>query len=311
MRDPTPTPADPDLLDAIVVGAGPAGLTAAIYLARFRRRFVVLHDGRSRARWIPRTHNHPGFPGGVKGTVLLRRMLRQAQGFGADIRDARVEAVTRRRGGGFEVRGEGFALRARTVLLATGVHDNLPPLPGTKAAIRRSVVRICPICDAFEASGRRIALLGDGEVGAGEARFLRSYSDDVTLLHVGEPEALGGKARKALAWAGVDLVETALADVSLEHDTVALRQGEGEPRRFDVLYSALGCAPRNDLAEAAGVGTSDLGYLIAGQAHQETAVPGLYAAGDVVRGLNQISVAQAEAAIAATAMHNWLREQDD
>ena len=84
----------------------------------------------------------------------------------------------------------------------------------------------------------------------------------------------------------------------------------GEAMRFDTLYVALGVEPRNDLAEAAGVRTNDDGYLVAAQLHQDTAVPGLYAAGDVVRGLNQLSVAQAEAAIAATAIHNRLRDQD-
>jgi len=301
----------PDLLDAIVIGAGPAGLTAAIYLARFRRSFVVLHDGRSRARWIPRTHNHPGFPGGVRGKTLLGRIRRQAEGFGARLREARVERVARRRGGAFEVRVEGGdAHRARTVLLATGVHDNHPPLPGVEAAIARGVVRICPICDAYEVKGRRIGVIGDGPLGAREACFLRRYSPDVTLLHVAGPELLPAAERAALAQAGVGLAECALAEIRLGRSGAALRRKVGSDLHFDTLYAALGCAARNELAEAAGVGVNDRGYLVAGQAHQETAVPGLYAAGDVVRGLNQISVAEAEAAIAATAMHNWLREQD-
>lgn len=306
--------ADPILLDAVVIGAGPAGLTAAIYLARFRRRFVVLHDGRSRARWIPRTHNHPGFPGGVRGPVLLDRLRRQAEGFGAEIVETRVDHARRGEDGVFEIEaadpdGRRRRVRARTLLLATGVHDNLPPLKGVKAAIRRGVVRICPICDAWEARGRRIAVLGDGALGAREAVFLSRYGETVTLLHVGEPEALPSDERRALVRRGLPFIECALADLSLHHDGAVLSNGEGE-HRFDTVYSALGCAARTELAEAAGGECSDIGYLIAGQAHQETRTPGLYAAGDVVRGLNQISVAEAEAAIAATAMHNWLRVQD-
>lgn len=308
MRQPS-SPASSDILDAVVVGAGPAGLTAAIYLARFRRSFVVLHDGRSRARWIPRTHNHPGFPGGVKGTTLLARIRRQAEGFGARILEAKVERIERRRDGAFVVSGEGFQHVARTVLLATGVHDNHPPLRGVATAIRRAVVRICPICDAFEVVDRRVAVLGDSDLGAREAQFLRRYSEAVTLLHVGGPEALSMAERRKLKAAGIGLEETALACVSLGASRVTLQRPHGADAVFDTLYAALGSPARNDLAEAAGVATTEAGYLVAGQAHQETAVPGLYAAGDVVRGLNQISVAQAEAAIAATAMHNWLREQ--
>ena len=72
-----------DTLDCIIVGAGPAGLTAAIYLGRFKRRFLVVHDGRSRAGWIPRSHNHPGFLRGITGTDLAQRMRRHAQRYGA------------------------------------------------------------------------------------------------------------------------------------------------------------------------------------------------------------------------------------
>ena len=308
-----PLPSSPHLLDALVIGAGPAGLTAAIYLARFRRSFLVLHDGSSRARWIPRTHNHPGFPGGVGGRALLGRLRRQAEGFGAPIVEGKVARVTPRKGEGgyFEVRGEGFAHRARTVLLATGVRDNLPPLPGVEAAIARGVVRICPICDAFEAKGRRIAVLGDGPVGAAEAVFLRRYSPHVTLLHVGAPELLTAAQRRALADAGIGLAECALSEIRLGRTGVVLTRAAGSDLAFDTLYSALGCGARSELGEAAGVALNAQGYLVAGQLHQETATPGLYAAGDVVRGLNQISVAEAEAAIAATAMHNLLREQDE
>jgi thioredoxin reductase (NADPH) len=303
MRRPT------DLLDAIIVGAGPAGLTAAIYLARFERRFVVLHDARNRVRWIPRSHNHPGFPRGVRGPVLLARMRRQAEGFGAEVREGKVTSVQRRRDGAFTVAGDGFELAARTVLLATGVHDNHPPLPGVATAIRRAVVRICPICDAYEARGLRIGVVGDAGLGAREAAFLRRYSEAVTLLHVGATEALTPADRRLVEHCGATLVECALADIRLEADGARVKRPVGPELVFDTLYAAMGAPPRNELAEEAGVATNEGGYLVAGQAHQETAVPGLYAAGDVVRGLNQISVAQAEAAIAATAMHNFLRDQ--
>jgi thioredoxin reductase (NADPH) len=291
---------EPDILDAIVVGGGPAGLTAAIYLARFRRRFLLLHDGSSRASWIPLSRNHPGFPDGVSGVDLLDRMRRQAMAFEAPIEQGRVEAV-RASGDHFQLTVDGRELLARTVLLATGVVDLAPELAEIEAAVRRSVVRICPICDGFEVSGQAVGVMGDTALGAREALFLRGYTDDLTLIHTGPAEALPAKERAALAAAGIGLVEVGPEAVRLESDHALC----GE-RRLDAVYLAYGVSPRSELARGAGARMAEDGRLIVDD-HQMTTTPGLYAAGDLVRGLNQISTAEGEAAIAATAIHNRLR----
>jgi thioredoxin reductase (NADPH) len=298
---------DPEILDAAVVGAGPAGLTAAIYLGRFRRDFAVFDSGDSRAAWIPCSHNHPGFPDGVGGVELLSRMRAQAQRYGARIVAAEVADL--------EVVDEGFRLTiqdkvwlARCVLLACGVSDNEPDLPGVKAAIRRGVVRICPICDGYEVSGQALAVIGDGALGAREALFLTTYSDQVSLVHVGPPAALAQAERRELAAAGIEVIETAMDQVVLDNERLQALVFEGRARRFDVVYAALGVTPRFDLAARAGARFDDAGRLFVDD-HQQTSVPGLYAAGDLVRGLNQISTATGEAAIAATAMHNLLRQR--
>jgi thioredoxin reductase (NADPH) len=291
-------------LDCVVVGAGPAGLTAAIYLARFRRDFVVIDSGESRCARIPVSHNHPGFPGGVPGKRLLKRMRRQAEHYGATIRDGRVEAVVPERGG-FRVRLAGETLHARKVILACGVTDNEPPIPGVDAAVAQGLMRICPICDGYEVIGQSVGVIVKDIHGVREAIFLTTYSDDVTLIHLGE--ALPPAERAALKKAGVELVATTIDRLVLDHRRlVAVCYGGGEPRRFDAVYSALGITPRNDLAEGAGAKLDASGRLFVTD-HQMTSVEGLYAAGDLVRGLNQISTAQGEGAIAATDIHNGLR----
>lgn len=299
---------DAPLLDCIVVGAGPAGLTAAIYLARFRRTFRVIESGDSRAAWIPRSHNHPGFPDGVRGPVLLDRMRRQAERYGAEIVRAHVAGL-RAVSGGFQLELAGEVLPARNVILATGVLDNRPPLPDLENAVARGLVRICPICDAYEVIGQRVGVLGHDDHCAQEAVFLKTYSDDVTFIHVGPPGSLPAAMRRTLTEAGVEIVESVIQHVVIEkHRITAFDFGAGKPRPFDVIYSAMGVTPRSRLAVEAGCRLDDGGRLVVGD-HQETSVPGLYAAGDVVRGLNQISTACGEAAIAATDVHNRLRNR--
>ena len=297
---------DPQTLDAVIVGAGPGGLTAAIYLARFRRRFAVVDAGESRLGWIPRTHNHPGFPDGIEGPVLLARMREQAERYGGEVRPGLVMHAARA-GDGFELTLDGGErIAARKLILATGVVDNEPALPAFFQSVRKGLIRICPICDGYEVIGQAVGVIGDSDKGAREALFLRIYSDRLTLVHVGEAAALSDAARRDLASAGIDLVETPIEDVLVEQDRiVALGFSGSGLRRFDTVYCALGTTPQRLLAEQLGAGSDAAGCLQVGD-HQETGVEGLYAAGDVVRGLNQISVAQAEGAIAATDVHNKL-----
>ncbi|MBO9558003.1 MAG: NAD(P)/FAD-dependent oxidoreductase [Caulobacter sp.] len=293
-------------LDAIVVGAGPAGLTAALYLGRFRRRVLVVDGGDSRAAWIPVTHNHPGFPTGVAGTRLLELQREHALRYGARIRTGKVEALSAV-DGGFVLETNDGVLRAPTVLLACGVEDNAPDLPEVDEAVRRALLRICPICDGFEVTGQRVGVMGDGPLGAREALFLRTYADALSLIHVAAPDALPAEERRLLAEDGIQVIEAPIDSVELQPDRPRALCFSGTGRvEFDALYSALGVTPRTGLALAAGARHDDQGRLVVDD-HQQTSVPGLYAAGDMVRGLNQITTAQGEAAIAATAMHNRLR----
>jgi len=296
--------ADDALLDCVVVGAGPAGLTAAIYLARFRRRFLVLESGKARAAWIPRTRNHPGFPDGVVGRTLLSRMRRQAETYGADIRRARVEQLEPA-AEGFRIGAEAGEVRARTVILATGVVDNAPDIPGLERGVEKGLVRICPICDGYEVTGQSVGVIGRDDHCAREAIFLRTWSEDVTFIHVGAGPLPPGLLAELEA-AGVAVMDSAIQAVEIEKRRItAFDFGKGRRCSFDVIYSALGVTPRTRLAVQAGARLDDSGRLVVG-AHQETSVPGLYAAGDVVRGLNQISTAEGEGAIAATHVHNSL-----
>lgn len=293
-------------VDALIVGGGPAGLVAAVYLARFRRTVLVVDAGAGRASLIPRSHNFPGFPDGIRGTELLERLRAQALRYGAQIVEGRVEAVERVADGAFAVQSTAAAIEARMLVLATGVVDVEPDLPNLRNVIRRGLVRHCPICDGFEIDGQRVAIIGAGARGAREALFIRHFSDDVTLFTLGG-DAQSDADRAALQAAGIRVVEEPLAEVHVEHDAiVGLQTIDGRAHRFDTLYSALGCIPNATIAAALDVERADDGMIVT-DSHQRTSVANVYACGDIVHdSLNQIAVAAGHAAIAATDIHNAL-----
>jgi hypothetical protein len=196
-----------EVFDCCIVGGGPAGLTAAIFLARFRRRALLLDSGESRAAWIPRSHNHPAFPGGIGGEELLARLRLQAAEYGIGVSEAEASAAEVLDDGSFRLRAGGEAIRARNLVLATGVRDRVAPVPDAMAHVREGVIRQCPICDAYEVAGRRLAVVGTGGCAAGEALFLRTYTDRIAVLTLGAPHDLSAAALARLAAADVRLDE--------------------------------------------------------------------------------------------------------
>ena len=293
--------------DCIIIGAGPAGLTAAIYLARFHLAIRLFDCGSSRAAQIPCTRNHAGFPDGISGKELLGRMLAQAERHGAVREGAEVTGLERIENG-FGVCVGTRALAARTVLLATGVVNHRPDMPAAlhDAALARGLLRYCPICDGYEVTDKRIGVIGTGGHGMREAMFLRAYSADVTLI-APQAHALSAKEAGMLDAAGIARVEGPCGGHAIEGDRIALDTARGR-MAFDSIYPALGSTIRSGLALQVGARADGNGCLEVDE-HQRTSVSGLFAAGDVARGLDQISHAMGEAGVAATAIRNLLAGQ--
>lgn len=298
-------------LDCLIIGGGPAGLTAAIYLSRFRRSFVLLDAGASRADWIPISHNHPGFPEGIPGPELLERLRQQARRYGAAIAPSEVQSLQQLADGNFvAIDGAGRERQGRTVVFATGVVDVEPELPNLYDAVRRGLIRHCPICDGFEVIDKKVAVIGFGATGLREAMFLRTYTNDLTLLTLGCGMELSSEGSQQLEESGIRVIETPVIEVVVEDKRVTkiVLRG-GQCLVFDTLYSALGTRSRSGLAKSLGARMDETERLVTDE-HQETSIAGLYAAGDIVRGLNQIGVAMGQAEIAATAIHNRLNSID-
>lgn len=298
------------VFDTLVIGGGPGGLTAAIYLRRFTRNIVVVDKGNSRLCLIPVSHNYPGFPEGVPGGQLLVNLTEQLKRYGGEVRHGEITGLRLEDGvfvGDYlDDEGNTRPIRALTVLLATGVADAGLPVERWHDALAAGAVRLCPVCDGYDVMDRRIAVVTSETNPVGHALFMRSFSADVTLFDRGEESMLNDDERRQIEAAGVKYVESPLLGVTLTEDMKpVLNTADGESRAFDVFYPMLGESARSKLAADLGAETAECDKLVVDD-HQRTNVPGLYAIGDVVRGLNQIAVAAGQAAIAATAIHNAL-----
>lgn len=289
--------------DCLIIGAGPAGLTAATYLARFRRRIVVLDAGRSRARWIPASHNCPGFPFGVAGNALLARYRTHAQQYGATIIQTSIKTLAKRDGAFIASDGE-REWRARHAILATGVVDRVPDMPNVEDAIHHGIVRLCAVCDGYEARDEAIGVLAPAADALDHAEYLRTFSRRVAALVTDASGVVDRALRERAERAGI-AVYPAPARLSLSGNGCRADFADGDPLRLDTLYPVLGADAQSDLARALGASVDD-GAELHVDKRMHTSVDGLYAIGDVVSGLNQISVAVGHAALAASAVHRRL-----
>jgi thioredoxin reductase (NADPH) len=290
--------------DCLVIGGGPAGLTAATYLARFQRSTLILDNGESRAALIPTTHNYPAFAEGISGSKLVERLRAQAAQYGTVLRQGTVEHL-QRQGREFSAAvRDGSKVRARSVILATGIVDEKPNLPGMPQFIYRGRVRFCPICDGYEATDRHIAVIGSLRHAVKKACFLRTYSSRVSLLVLGAIEPDDEDIRM-LREADFALPQTALVDLVEQGDRIRAIMADGTSMVPDVLYPAMGCRVRSELARDLGARHDGNGALLTDKV-QHTSIAGLYAIGDITAELHQLSVAAGQAAIAATEIHNRL-----
>ncbi|MES2759211.1 MAG: NAD(P)/FAD-dependent oxidoreductase [Pseudomonadota bacterium] len=295
----------PLVYDTLIIGGGPGGLTAAIYLCRFTRKVALFDKGNSRLSLIPVSHNYPGFPDGVGGTELLANLRCQLGPYDCDVKDAEILRL-RLEDGTFIGEYDGGEVRALTVLLATGIKDTGLPIESWRAAVACGAVRLCPVCDGYDVIDKRIAVVSSEVNPIGHAMFMRTFSADVTLFDRTPGSILSPEEHRQLDAAGVRYVSSAVCAVTMTADMKpVLNTSNGKAYEFDVMYPMLGETARSELAAELGAETADCGELVVDD-FQATSVPGLYAIGDVVRGLNQISVATGQAAVAATRIHNTL-----
>jgi thioredoxin reductase len=291
-------------VDVLVVGGGAAGLSAALLLGRCLRTTLVCDAGRprnARARAVHGFLTRDGIPPDELRQAARGELARYET---VTLVDGRVTDV-RPDGGDFTYTLEGGTSgRARRVLLATGVVDALPALPGFDAMYGTSVFH-CPLCDGWEVRGGALAVHGSGEHAAGLALDLRSWSADIVLLGTVEPAD-----REKLDAAGIAVREQPVQRLEGERGKLSrIVLADGTALARDALFFCTGHRQGSDLAERLGCPLDDKGSIATVDATR-TCVPGVFVAGDASRQSHLVVVAAAEGALAAVAIHDELSKED-
>jgi thioredoxin reductase (NADPH) len=303
-----------DILDCVILGAGPAGLTALEYLARFHRRAVALGASGPRPRllFIERTYNLPGYPEGVPGKVLLNRLRQQAECSGGKVLDDTANHIDGE-DGNFQVQlSSGKILRCRKIILAMGVRDRCPDIPHAEKH-EGYFLRYCPVCDGYEHTDKTLGIVGSGETVARHALFLQTFSNRIHIFLHGESVETLGDYRDALKENGIMCYEPRITKIlegsreegETEYSGRGVCLEDGSEIELAVLYGALGCELRLEPIAHLPINRDGDGYVLIDM-NCETTLRGIYAAGDITSQINQISVAFGQATIAAVRVHNAL-----
>ena len=303
-----------DLYDALVVGGGPAGLSAAVYLARWCRSVAVANcDRPGRSDWPQVNHNYLGFAEGIAARELVERGRAQAESYGARFYDAEIAYVSQPdRDGIFKAEAPDLTLRARAVLLATGVRDRWVEFPGYEEFIGRTI-HWCIVCDGYEMRRQRVVVAGNDEHTAEMAIQMLRFTDQVTVVTNDGSLGVPPEVVERLDEHRIRLIVGRIAGArAKEHGVLnAVRLEGGEEIEADHLFSDQGSDPNTALARALGVRLAAGGYIEV-DTEGKTSVPGVYAAGDVTRLFShQIATAVHEGGAAANALNYYLFEKDE
>lgn len=292
--------------DAIVIGGGPAGLTCSIFLGRYRRRVLLIDDGHPRNYASRAIH---GFLGqhGIPPMELLQRGRAEAEAAGVEICACRAEEVERV-GDIFEITTTAGLVRARRVVLAYGVRDELPDVPGVEEYYGGSIFH-CPDCDGYEVRDKRVGVIGWGKRAVGLALKMLQWTDQLTIfVHGRERNFLPEHTSKLLTY-GIGIKDERIIsligkDAMVEY--AVLETGERVP--LDAMFFTIGTHRSCDLAERIGCEVIPDTPCLVVDDYKQTTVEGVYAVGDIVPGSQLAVTSAADGAIAAIAINKSLLE---
>jgi len=285
--------------ECVIVGAGPAGLSAAVYMGRFRRRTLVLDCGDGRWSYGQINHNYLGFPAGVSAIRLHELGRAQAERFGVTFQDAEVTKVGKDRQG-FRLTTTKGPRRARTLIWAAGVHDRWPDFERARRLVGKHLFW-CIVCDGWRTRDLRLLVLGDTDKAVGTTLQFLTYTGRVTLLSDStHGRRLSSRARAKLTQCGIAHTEGRVRKVIAAKDRVGrVVLDDGRALEADILFSLYGSTPRTELLRALPVALDRNGHVRIDDKNR-TNLPAFFAAGDVDgKHSHQVISAAAEGAMAA------------
>ncbi len=293
--------------EVIIIGGGLAGLSAAVYLGRGKRDTLVIHSGKSMAKWEPEVQNYPGFPEGIAGAELLNRCMEQASRFEVEIVDDEIQSLTKQNES-FHLRGREDSYYAKRVLIATGLTHLPPEIPGVRECLGRSLF-FCKDCDAFRLKGQRVIIIGWNNDAADYALGMLLFTPHVMVATDGKDVQWNDERAEWLGEYGIHVRHEAIA--GLEHKEGRVRSmvfAAGEPAQVEAMFTTRGDACHNTLAEEIGAELDDEGQICI-DASMRTSVSGLYAAGCVTPANCQMVIAAGQGATAAQAINRDLFDE--
>jgi thioredoxin reductase (NADPH) len=288
----------------LIVGAGPAGLSAAIYTARAGVDTLALGCDPKVAGDYD-IDNYFGFPEAVTGRELIERGAAQAKRFGATLRCEKVLAVHHGENEDFVIKSDKNEYRAHAVIIAAGVSRVRPGIANL-AEYEGKGVSYCVSCDGFFYRKKRVLVLGEGDYAANQALELTTFTPDVVVYTQGKTPAMSGGFADRLSQAGIPVAENTVTTLSGEPALAAARLADGSDIPVDGIFIAMGQASALDFAKTLGLPLR--GAFIQADHDQKTDVPGVFAAGDCVGRFLQISVAVGEGAKAGKSAISYLKE---
>jgi thioredoxin reductase (NADPH) len=290
--------------EILIIGQGPAGLSAAIYAARAGMTTLILgSDPKVAGNYS--IDNYFGFPEAVTGKELIDRGVIQAKKFGAAIERERVLGVHPGDAGAFVVKTDKRGIAACSVIFATGIERKVPKIQNIAEYEGRGV-SYCVSCDGFFFKNRKIMVLGEGNYAANQALELLHYSTAVTICSMGKPLAMNPEFSEQVRSAGIPVIEKNISMLKGDGRLTHVVFESGEELQTDGLFIAMGDASSVDFARSLGIFTN--GNFIQVDDEQKTNMPGVFAAGDCTGGFLQISVAVGEGARAAKSAIDYVKK---